>query len=150
MPEVPQVLKSVQNPKKVLVSKEPLKLQDIKNMKIPAVTMIKAGEFENFEDIVLCKGNFGVFTKGIWNGTFVAIKTMEIIGCDVRSIISEVSALAQMKHENIIMIMAACIENLQFHIIMQFFEGFSLKDVLFHRTIKTKFTLEDEDKRLIA
>ena len=89
---------------------------------------------------LLGSGSFGVVTKGKFNGTPVAIKSLSLLDSH-RYILKEIYINNQLRHENIISLMAVSEEPGKILLVMQFFDSFTLRRVLFDQQIANKFPL---------
>jgi len=88
------------------------------------------------------RGSMGDVYKGNWRGTTVAIKHYKIpsqpINTAKQDMIDEASFLAELRHPNILMLLAVCVDSSNICLVTEFVERGSLFDVL-HR--------KGEDKR---
>lgn len=101
----------------------------------------------------LGKGSYGEVIVGKWLKKSYAIKCIDFveeIGYEVKSLIREISILAALSHDNVIRVTAICIKKLTLYILMELFEGHSLKEVLFNEAVKTKFNLDENMKNHIT
>ena len=79
----------------------------------------------------------------------MAIKTIQKEKLDNLAL-KEIKLLDKIRHKNVIFI-AAVSENItQYHIVMEYFKSYSLRDILFEKQIKEKFHLQEGDKNKIT
>ena len=79
------------------------------------------------------RGSFGVVFKGIWSGTEVAIKDIQVRNAKrLKSVMeTEVQVHTMVRHPNITQIMAVSLEKNHIYIISEFVDGANLEDLLF-------------------
>lgn len=103
--------------------------------------------------IQLGQGGQGTVQKYKYIQDFVAVKTMEIFGKNGVEIMKrELEICSRVRNTNIIQMIGACIEPRRFHLIMEYFEGPSLYDILFNPKtwkLKSEFDLTIEKKNKI-
>lgn len=106
-----------------------------------------------FETKVLGEGGQGVVKLGRFAGTPVAVKTIFRWKNKDRFVLREIKLLDQIRHPNIVSIVAACETMFNFHIVMEYFDGHSLYKILFEKKShkeKEKFCLSTERRYSIA
>lgn len=122
--------------------------QKLSNLDI-SVNVIKEQDF-SFSSIVLGQGVQGIVYKGKYLGSDVAIKSIPIIKEKVKYLLREIALLDNIRHPNIISVMAVCPTDTKCHIIMEFFKSHSLQDIIFNRDKGIHFKLDLTTKRKIA
>ncbi|KAL7296039.1 hypothetical protein TKK_0010594 [Trichogramma kaykai] len=104
----------------------------------------------HFTEILLGKGAFGEVRKALWSESDVAVKTMDVLQVDPKNIIKELAILNRVQHQNIVLLMGYAFDSSEFHIIMEFINGYTLSDLIFKRTVKEKLRLDESDKMKIV
>ena len=93
----------------------------------------------------LGEGAQGVVYRGKWAGSTVAIKSMKI-GTKAKYLIREMKVHETLHHPNIIQIMGLCID-VKWHIVMEYFDSTSLKDIIHNEFVREDFDLKDIEKK---
>ncbi|XP_044741888.1 probable serine/threonine-protein kinase samkA [Chrysoperla carnea] len=119
-------------------------LKESKSCSIPS---IKKESFRIYREI-LGAGAQGKVKKGWWNGSDIAVKTIVLSEANVKLACREVKVLEDIRHPNIIQLMAFCAEKDRIHLVMELFESCSLDEILFDREVKeeNKLTLMKKHK----
>lgn len=81
-----------------------------------------------FSSIIFGSGSQGVVRKACLRGTTVAVETMTNLSSK-KLIIIEIKITKKIRHQNFINIMSVCITPQKFHIIMEYFECYTLEQV---------------------
>ena len=115
------------------------------NLSIPVVPR---NDIE-LSDHIIGQGGQGVVRKGKYLGSHVAIKSLQKGKYD-RSILAEIKILEKIRHPNIISIMAVSSSLTNFYIVMEYFESYSLNDVIFKPKIKRLMRLDELKENKIA
>ncbi|XP_051157064.1 proto-oncogene tyrosine-protein kinase Src-like isoform X2 [Leptopilina boulardi] len=103
----------------------------------------------HFSEIVLGKGSFGTVRRATWLKTDVAVKTIQSTSND-KYIIREIKIMDKIRHPNIVSIMAVSFTQYEYHIVLEYFNGASLRSVLFDNESKLNLKLTEENKSLIC
>lgn len=115
----------------------------------PLVSTIKFSEI-TFTGEILGKGSFGEVSVGVWLKKRYATKRIDFVNVRECLLIREISILAALSHDNIIRVTAICIMRPVLYILLELFDGKSLKDVLFNQSVKVKFNLSELNKNKIV
>lgn len=75
---------------------------------------------------------------------------MDVLRDKPKDIIKEVTILRQVSHKNIVSIMGFSLQQYEFYIIMEFIDGYTLKDLIFKASVKRQFPLSEGDKTKIT
>lgn len=94
-----------------------------------------------FSNSILGQGAQGVVRKGKYLGSEVAIKSIVTTKNENKNLLREIKILDEIKHPNIITVMAVCPTVTQCHIVMEFFESNSLHEILFDSNIELKLDI---------
>ncbi|XP_023247338.1 probable serine/threonine-protein kinase DDB_G0281745 [Copidosoma floridanum] len=95
------------------------------------------------------RGAQGIVRKGKYLFNDVAIKTMQR-GTRDKFIIKELKLLEKVCYPGVINVQAFSYTPMQFHIVTDFFESFSLFDAIFNDQVKKEYDLSTENKKYIA
>uniref|UniRef100_A0ABD2XG36 Protein kinase domain-containing protein n=1 Tax=Trichogramma kaykai TaxID=54128 RepID=A0ABD2XG36_9HYME len=120
-------------------------ISDINKVKLDIATEIPVTDLV-FSNSVLGKGAFGEVRKGVWCYNEVAIKTIDLQHEKPKNIVKEIAILSRIKHKNIVSFMGYSINDREFHIVMEFVNGYSLSDLIFRQYVKSKLPLNDIDR----
>ncbi|XP_014206660.1 probable serine/threonine-protein kinase PBL1 [Copidosoma floridanum] len=112
---------------------------------LPTVSLKKV----KLSSVILGEGAQGTVYKGSLYGTKVAVKIM-IKGTDNKVALREITLLGQIRHPNIVFIMAVGESDQQFQIITEYFPSLSLHSMLFDKDVSIKFPLDLPNKKSIA
>ncbi|KAL7304172.1 hypothetical protein TKK_0003470 [Trichogramma kaykai] len=129
-------------------SKE-LEVEVVRNMQSHVAVEVPIADL-TFTETVLGKGAFGEVRKGVWSYSNVAIKTINVLDENPKDILKEVLILRTVLHPNIVLIMGYAIQKYHFHIVMEFIDGYTLMDLIFKETVKSKFPLTICEKMKIT
>ncbi|KAH0552547.1 uncharacterized protein LOC123270140 [Cotesia glomerata] len=99
---------------------------------------------------ILGAGAQGKVKKGWWNGSNVAVKTIVLSEANVKLVCREIKVLEDIRHPNIVQLMAFCAEKDRIHLVMELFESCDLDDILFDRECKEENKLTIMKKHKIA
>ncbi|XP_014237106.1 dual specificity protein kinase shkE-like [Trichogramma pretiosum] len=126
--------------------------EKIKEFKMEIIVPISQVPIDSlkFTDILLGKGAFGEVKKAFWGMSEVTIKTIDTQQVRPKDIIKELVILRQVVHTNIVNLMGYSTGDYEFHIIMEFIDGYTLRDLIFKSTTKSKFPLNESDKLQLA
>lgn len=95
-----------------------------------SIKPIKRESFKIFREI-LGLGAQGKVNKGQWCNFDVAVKSIKLSSTNVKLACREIKVLEEIRHPNIIQLMAYCVKKDNYiHLLMEFFESVSLYDLL--------------------
>ncbi|XP_051170491.1 cyclin-dependent kinase-like 4 [Leptopilina boulardi] len=94
-----------------------------------------------FSNSILGQGAQGVVRKGKYLGSEVAIKSIVTTKNENKNLLREIKILDEIKHPNIITLMAVCPTVTQCHIVIEFFESNLLHEILFDSNIELKLDI---------
>ncbi|KAJ8668914.1 hypothetical protein QAD02_000173 [Eretmocerus hayati] len=118
--------------------------------KMSIAEFFKVDESEiEFGDKKLGGGSQGVVMKGRFRTKEVAIKSMQKGVVDHLSK-REISLLFSTPHPNIVQAMAWSVTKTQFHIVMEFFDGASLYEVIMKKEVRDEYHFNSEDAKINA
>lgn len=124
-------------------------LAKLETHNFPLVSTIDMSEI-TFTGEILGRGSFGEVSVGVWLKKRYATKCIDFVNVRERLLIREISILAALSHNNIIRVTAICILRPMVYILLELFEGKSLKEVLFNQSVKVKFNLNEPNKNMIV
>ncbi|XP_023314339.1 probable serine/threonine-protein kinase DDB_G0281745 [Trichogramma pretiosum] len=125
--------------------KQKISIEDVDDVKAGIAVAVPI-DFLKFTDTILGKGAFGEVRRGFWCESEVAIKTSDLFQQTPKQIIKEIAILGRVRHSNIVSLMGYSRNDNEFHIIMDFIDGYSLHDLIFKQNVKIKMPLEEQDK----
>ncbi|XP_071478647.1 uncharacterized protein [Diadema antillarum] len=113
----------------------------------PGVRLIDKKDLTKRESIV-GKGGFGKVYEGIWSRQKVAIKEISTKTSKLQEIKHEVETMAKAAHENIVRLYGVCYDEEMSHvdIVMQFIDGFNLREIIFKQCLQPPLTYGDKIK----
>ena len=103
-----------------------IKLKEL-NLNVPIIS-----ETDIVLDEVIGKGSQGIVRKGLWGEVIVAVKSIKVNFNDHKRILNEIYILNKIQHENIIKMLAVYPSKDHYNILMEYFDGDSLDDILFN------------------
>lgn len=115
------------------------------------LTGIIPKDSKQFIEKDLGDGGQGVVAKGKWNGTDIAIKTMESFSFHIEQIIKEIGTLKLAAHENVVTLLGVCIDPpIHIHLLIELVDGYDLKTVLSKEHLKRNFLSTEDDKHEVC
>ncbi|XP_071494341.1 E3 ubiquitin-protein ligase mind-bomb-like [Diadema antillarum] len=96
------------------------------------------------------RGGFGEVKKAVWRGTTVAVKILPTAGSQDSEVKKEISIHKQVRHPNIVPLMAVAHEVGQALVVMEFINGHDLYHVLFEKKCRERIPLTWELKMAIS
>ena len=84
-----------------------------------------------FSDTILGSGAQGIVRKATWVGTIVAVKTIKKANSSMLTL-REIKMLERIRHHNFINVMAFSSTEKDYHIVLEFFNGQSLQELIFN------------------
>lgn len=121
-----------------------LSLTDL-NLNIPIILISELGKPEEF----IARGGQALVWRGKFRGTDVAMKVFEQ-NCNSFMAFREIKLLTRIRHPNIVSIIAVSEGYTNITIVMEFFDSFNLKQVIFGIGIKNDYCLNLTQKNHIA
>lgn len=130
--------------------KNKVSITDVNDLRVP-LTGLLPKESIQFLKKDLGEGGQGSVTKGKLNGTTIAIKTMQSFSFNVQQIIKEIAALRLAAHENVVTFLGVCIDRpITVHLLLEFVDGYNLKEVLLDSTLKELFLKTELQKHQVC
>ncbi|KAH0563621.1 hypothetical protein KQX54_003248 [Cotesia glomerata] len=102
-------------------------LQILPNAMNGSIKPIKRELFKIFQDI-LGAGAQGKVKKGKWCNFNVAVRSINLSGANLKLACREIKVLEDIRHPNIVQLMAYCIDKNSVHLLMELFHSYSLSD----------------------
>lgn len=108
-----------------------------------SVQIIPYSDLQMTEDII-GRGGYGTVYKGKWNGKTIAAKEIAI---DDKFLLREIDILSQVRHDNIISLLAVSKEEPHYYyLVMEFFDSQELRAIIMDPEVKRSFMLNFVDK----